>query len=177
VKQKLAIATLTFVLFAAALDAQMRPTPAPELKKLDYFAGTWKVDADMKPSSFGPGGKMSGTDTVEWMQGNFFLVIRSTYSSQAMGSGTGYGFLGYDAQKKQYTYEAFNSDGEHEIATGTPDADGKVWTWYSSADAPGPMKFRYTETIVSPASYKMKFEMSKDGNNWSNVMEGTATKQ
>lgn len=177
-KHKLIVATLALLLFAAAVAAPMqRPTPAPELKKLDYFAGTWKVDADMKPSSFGPGGKMTGTDNVEWMQGNFFMVIHASFSSQSMGSGTGYGFLGYDPQKKQYTYEAFNSDGEHEVATGTLDADGKVWTWYSEPASPSPMKWRYTETVVSPASYKVKFDMSQDGNNWSNVMEGTATKQ
>jgi hypothetical protein len=170
--------TIASLFLAAAASAQMqRPTPAPELKKLDYFSGTWNVEAEMKPSPFGPGGKMTGTDRTEWMQGNFFMVIHSTYSSQSMGSGTGYGFLGYDAQKKQYTYEAFNSDGEHEVATGTPDAEGKVWTWYSSGDGPSPMKWRYTETVLSPASYAMKFEMSKDGNAWSSVMEGKATKQ
>lgn len=170
--------TIALLVFAAAASAQMqRQTPAPELKKLDYFAGTWTVDADMKPSSFGPGGKMTSTDHVEWMQGNFFMIIHSKFSSQSMGSGVEYAVLGYDSNKKQYTYESFNSDGEHEVATGTPDAEGKVWTWYSSSEGPSPMKWRYTETILSPTSYSIKFEMSPDGNTWSSVMEGKATKQ
>jgi Protein of unknown function (DUF1579) len=178
VKQKLLAVTVASLLFAAAVAAQMQHrTPAPELKKLDYFAGTWKVDADMKPSPLGPGGKMTGTDRVEWMQGNFFMVIHSTFSSQTMGSGVGYGFLGYDPKKKEYTYEAFDSDGEHETATGTVDADGKVWTWNSSGNGMPAMKSRYIETVLSPDSYEIKFEMSQDGNNWSSVMQGKATKQ
>jgi hypothetical protein len=175
-KRKLLIVTISSVLLAAVALAQMqhRP-PAPELKKLDYFAGDWKVDVTMKPSPFGPGGKMTGTDHVQWMQGNYFMIIHSTFSSESMGSGVEYGVLGYDTDKKQYTYESFNSDGEHEVATGTPDADCKVWTWYSSPG--GSMKWRYTETVVSPTSYTVKFEMSQDGNTWSSVMDGTVTKQ
>lgn len=178
------VVTVAFaaLLFAALAPAQMqRPAPAPELKKLEYFVGNWNAEADMKPSSFGPGGKITETYHVQWMQGNFFLIMHSTFSSQTMGSGVEYAVFGYDANKKQYTYESFNSDGEHEVATGNPDADGKVWTWYSttrsSPDTPGPMKWRYTETILSPTSYSMKFEMSQDGKTWSSIMEGKAAKQ
>jgi hypothetical protein len=39
------------------------------------------------------------------------------------------------------------------------------------------MKWRYIETILSPTSYTIKFEMSQDGNTWSTVMDGKATKQ
>jgi Protein of unknown function (DUF1579) len=177
-KRHLITAASTALLFAGIASAQMQhPAPAPELKKLDYFAGTWNFDANMKASPMGPGGTMTGTDHYEWMQGNYFLIVHSKYSSASMGSGVGYGVLGYDTNKKQYTYESFNSDGEHEVATGSPDADGKVWTWYSAGDTGGPMKWRYTETILSPTSYTIKFEMSQDGTTWSSVMDGKATKQ
>lgn len=177
-KRKLLTGALAAALFAAIVSAQMRPpAPAPELKKLDYFAGDWSIEANMKASSFGPGGKMTGTDHIEWMQGNFFMIIHSKFSSQSMGNGVEYAVMGYDSNKKQYTYESFNSAGEHEVATGTPDTDGKVWTWYSSPDTPGPMKWRYVETVLSPTSYTIKFDMSQDGKTWSSVMDGTATKQ
>jgi Protein of unknown function (DUF1579) len=173
----LTIAILGGVFTAAAYGQMPHPTPAPELKKLEYFAGDWKVDAEMKPSPFGPGGKITETAHAEWMQGNFFMILHSKYSSESMGSGVEYAVLGYDPAKKQYTYESFNSDGEHEVATGTPDADGKLWTWYSSPDPAMPMKWRYTETVLSPSSYAIKFEMSKDGQTWSSIMEGKATKE
>lgn len=172
--QSIAIASL---LFTGSVSAQMqRPAPAPELKKLEYFAGMWKMDAETKPSSFGPGGKLTGTDHIQWMEGNFFMIIHSKFSSQAMGDGVEYAVMGYDSKKKQYTYESFNSAGEHEVATGTLDSEGKVWTWYSAPDTGGPMKWRYTETVLSPASYTIKFEMAPDGTSWSSVMEGKATK-
>ncbi|MBV9761766.1 MAG: DUF1579 family protein [Acidobacteriaceae bacterium] len=164
------------LLFAAAATAQMQPPkPAPELAKLEFFVGNWKTEADMKPSSFGPGGKATTVDHIEWMQGRFFLIMHSKYSSN-MGSGVEYSVFGYDSKRNVYTYESFNSDGEHEVATGTLDADGKVWTWNSSPDTGGPMKWRFTETVLSPASYSLKFEMAADGKTWSSIMEGKAAK-
>ena len=71
-----------------AVTAQMpMPKPAPELAKLDYLAGTWTSDADLKPSPFGPGGKMTSTDEARWMEGKFFLVMHSKFTG-AMGDGT-----------------------------------------------------------------------------------------
>src|SRR5215472_12408176 len=31
------------------------PKPAPELKKLDYFVGTWTADGELKPGPLGAG--------------------------------------------------------------------------------------------------------------------------
>ncbi len=170
--------TIASLLLAAGAFAQTpHPTPAPELKKLDYFSGNWTTEAQMKPSPYGPGGKVTGSDHIEWMQGDFFMIIHSTFSSASMGDGVEYAVMGYDSTKKQYTYESFNSMGEHDVATCTPAADGKTWVWYSSATDASPMKWRFTETILSASSYTMKFEMSQDGTNWSSVMEGKATKQ
>lgn len=46
-----------FTFLAAAANSQMtRPTPAPELKKLDYFTGTWTSEATISPGPWGPGG-------------------------------------------------------------------------------------------------------------------------
>ncbi len=61
------------VFLVASATAQMpTPKPAPELSKLDYLAGDWVTDGDLKPSPMGPGGKMSSTDHAEWMEGKFF---------------------------------------------------------------------------------------------------------
>lgn len=176
-RRKLLGAAIATGLIGGAVYAQMGHAPAPELKKLDYFAGSWKVDADMKASPYGPGGKITGMDKCEWMQGNYFLVIHSTFNSP-MGAGVEAAYMGYDSAKKVYTYESFNSEGERESATGTVDSDGKNWSWNSAGDMGGqPGKWRYSETILSPTCYSVKFEMSRDGSNWSTVMEGKATKQ
>src|SRR5207248_7827664 len=45
------LAGVTLLLgIASSSRAQMEtPKPAPELKKLDYFAGTWSAEGDIKP--------------------------------------------------------------------------------------------------------------------------------
>src|SRR5947209_17657756 len=72
------VAALLCAVLAAAQDSPQVPKPAPELQKLNYFNGTWKMEGDMKPSPFGPGGKFTGTEHNEWMAGKFFLVSHST---------------------------------------------------------------------------------------------------
>lgn len=145
--------------------------PGPELKKLDYFAGNWKSDGEMKPGPFGPGGKISGTDHNEWMKGGFFLLSHSTNIS-AMGSETSLGIFGYDNDKKVYTFDEFNSSGESVHATGT--VDGDTWTW-TSEDKNG--KGRFSVKVLSPTSYSFKFELEPGGGNWITIVEGKATKQ
>lgn len=173
-KCKSVAAVFAPLLFSVVISAQapQAPQPAPELKKLDYFVGTWKTDADMKPSPYGPGGKVTGTDRIEWMQGNYFVLIHTNFNG-TMGSGVEVGVMGYDPAKKVYTYASYNSSGEHESATGS--VEGDTWTWNS--DAGGGMKWRYTQKMLSPTSYTIKFEMSPDGSTWATAMEGRATKQ
>ncbi len=162
-------------LMAPAQTPVEMPKPAPELKKLDYFAGNWKVEGDMKPGPMGPGGKVSGTDSWGWMEGNFFLVNHSKFTGAGMGSGSGTAFMGYDTDKKMYTYDEFNSMGETVHSTGT--VEGNTWTWLNEAKmGTQMMKGRFTVMIVSPTSYTFKFEVSQDGTAWNTVMEGKETK-
>lgn len=167
---------LTLLLAAVSALCQMEmPKPAPELKKLDYFAGSWTMDGDMKPGPMGPGGKMSGTERNKWMDGAYFLVCDSAFKS-AMGNFTGVAYMGYNSDDKVYTYDAFNTAGEAEHAKGTVDGDN--WTWTADEKMGGQtMKGRYSMKILSPTSYSFKYEMSPDGTNWNTMMEGKATKK
>jgi hypothetical protein len=114
---------------AASLWAQApAPKPGPELKKLDYFAGSWNLAGDTKPGPMGPGGKMTMTQHDQWQEGGFFLIERSNYKS-AMGNGSGIAFMGYNADEKVYTYDEFSSMGEALHATGK--FEGDTWTWTS----------------------------------------------
>ena len=72
----------------AAMAQMEAPKPAPELKKLDVFIGTWTLDGDMKPGPMGPGGKMTENEKCEGMEGGFYFVCRSEYKS-SMGNGVG----------------------------------------------------------------------------------------
>lgn len=93
-----------FLFTTLSTYAQMpTPKPAPELKKLDYFLGTWTLEGDMKPGPMGPGGKMTETERSEWMDGGFFLVSHIDFKSAGMGNGKGISFLGYNTNDKVYT--------------------------------------------------------------------------
>lgn len=163
-------ALLTLSISAAA---QM-PTPGPEHKKLDMFAGSWTLEGDVKASSMGPGGKMTETEKCEWMEGNFYVVCHSDFKS-SMGNGTGISVMGYSSDDKAYTYREFNSWGEFDDSKGS--VDGDTWTWTNDEKMGGmPFKGRFTMKIVSPTSYNFTFEMSQDGKTWNTVMDGKATK-
>jgi hypothetical protein len=151
------------------------PKPAPELKKLDYFAGTWTARGEIKPGPMGPGGQVTGTNRVRWMQGGFFLVTDSDFNGP-MGKGTETAYMGYDSDAKSYTYDSFNSLGEADHAKGK--LDGDTWTWESETRiGPQAMKARLTIKTVSSSMYKFRFETSPDGKTWSTVLEGTDTKR
>jgi hypothetical protein len=172
--KRLVLMAAILVVVASSARSQT-PAPAPELKKLDYFAGKWKMEGEVKPGPMGPGGKMTMTEEDSWMEGNFFLVSHSKFEAPGMGSGSGISFMGYNPDQKAFTYDEFNSMGEAEHSTGT--VDGDTWTWLGDEKVgPQTMKGRYTMKITTPNSYSFKFEMSPDGTTWNTVMDGTATK-
>ena len=172
------IITIVGLLFGTILLAQAQmqmPKPGPELKKLDIFLGSWAMDGDTKPGPMGPGGKFTGTEKNEWMEGSYFLLGHDDFKTP-MGDGKGLSFLGYSTEEKVYTYDAFNSMGEADHAKGT--VEGDTWTWTSEQKMGGQIiKGRYTIKMTSPTTYDMKYEMSQDGTNWSTVMEGKAKKK
>jgi hypothetical protein len=160
---------------AAAAAAQMdTPKPGPELKKIDYFTGSWTLDGDVKASAMGPAGKVTENEMCSWMDGNFFLICKVDFKS-TMGSGNGMSIMGYSADDKIYTYREFNSWGEFTDSKGS--LDGDTWTWTSDEKMDKmTMKGRFTMKIVSPTAYNFTFEMSQDGTKWTNVMDGKAAK-
>ena len=151
------------------------PTPPPELKKLDYFAGNWKTEGELKASPMGGGGKFTETTHSEWSLNHYFLVERTT-ASGSVGHLTVVAYLGYDPRDKSYSYDAFNSMGEAEHAKGV--VEGDTWTWTSPVNMGGKMmKGRFTVTVASPTSYNFKFEFAPEGGgDYTTVLEGKATK-
>jgi hypothetical protein len=176
-RPKLTQIGILVLMFAAVapVRAQMEmPKPGPELKKLDYFTGSWALDGDLKPGPMGPGGKMTMTERDEWMDGGFFMTSHSEFKS-GMGNGTAVSFMGYDPEEKTYTYDEYNSLGEAEHSKGT--LDGDTWAWTSEEKMGGQtMKGRFTMKMLSATSYSFKFEMSQDGVKWTTAMDGKATK-
>jgi len=173
-----AILVTALVLSSFAVWAQNAPKPGPEVKKLDYFVGSWTTEGTIGQGPWGAGGKFRFDDTMEWMSGNFFVVGHSDFKMPQELGGEGKEIIlwGYDTTQNLYTYDVFNSLGERESFKGT--LSGDTWTWTGEMTYEGEdMKHRMTMKVLSPASYNMKLEISMDGTTWMPFMEAKATKK
>lgn len=163
-------------LFLAAWSCCSAQTlfPTPEHQKMDYFAGDWKLEGTMKVSPTVSGGDFKSTEHSEWVSGSFFLETHSSMHS-VIGDTRGVRMMEYNADDKVYTYNAYNSLGEHQMAIGH--VQDNTWTWTSEAKMNGVFaKGRYTITPVSATAYTFKYETLTSTGSWATVMEGKATK-
>ena len=170
------IPCLVFV--AVSAMAQMGGPPGPEVKKLDYFIGTWNSEGTIAQGPWGMGGKFTSTGTSEWLPGNFFVVSHEEFKMppEVGGEGKAIAVMGYDTDANTYTFDQFNSLGRRETSKGT--VSGDTWTWTSSANYGGQeIEQKMTVKIVSPTSQTFKLEISMDGKNWMTFMDGKATKK
>jgi len=166
------------LLISSSLCAQTGPpTPAPELKKLDFLAGDWTTEGTFVPGPPGtPPAKFKTSSHAEWMEGAFFLVENGEADMEGMGKMKELVVMGYDPDQKVYTYRNFNSMGQSELSTGK--VDGDTWTWTGDEHFGGmTMKGRVTLKVLSATSYTTKFELSMDGNEWFQAMEAKSTKK
>ncbi len=111
------------------------------------------------------------------MTGNFFVIGHwdFTMPHDLGGDGEEIFVMGYDARQSVYTFDAFSSQGLHQVSKGTLADD--TWTWMSEAFSGGQaMQQKMTMKVVSAKNYKLKFELSTDGVNWTTFMEGEAKK-
>ena len=150
------------------------PKPGPEHKRLGLFAGKWSGSGEVKSGPWGPGGKMTWTETCEWFEGGFSIVCRSE-GSDPMGKLKGLSILGYNINEKHYVYLGTNSRGEVETSKGT--LQGKTWNWTSEGKMGGKnVKSNFTINELSNDAYTFKWETSVDGGPWSVAMEGKSTR-
>jgi len=166
------------IMIALSAWAQMGGPPGPEVKKLDYFVGTWTTEGTIAQGPWGMGGKFTATGTSEWTPGNFFVQSHSESKMppEVGGDSQAVMIMGYDTQQTTYTSDRFTSLGQHETSKGT--LSGDTWTWTSSSNYGGmEIQGKMTIKTLSPTSYTMKYEISMDGKTWTPFMEGKATKK
>ena len=161
-----------------AEPARAAARPAPEVAKLDYFVGKWITKGTIPPGPWGAGGGFGWTETTKWMTGNFFVVGHWDFQMPAElgGDGEEIFVMGYDANSRVYTFDAFSSQGLHQVSKGTLRDD--TWTWTSESIQSGkPVQQKMTMQALSSTAYNLKFELSSDGETWMTFMQGKATKK
>jgi hypothetical protein len=168
--------TLTYGIYTVARQSG-DTLPSSEHKKLEAFVGTWNDEAEVKPTPFGPGGKMSISESCDWFTGGFSVVCNAK-ATGLRGDLKTLVVLTYDDEEKVYRLYEFNSVGRTNEAKGT--VDGDTWTFNGESKVNGKLiRTQSTIRVTSPDSATMKSEMSVEGGQWTLVMElkGTRAKQ
>ncbi len=168
------VAAICLILSPVVVLAQREmPKPGPEHKKLDYFAGKWAAEGEMKANPFGiPAGPFTSQDDCEWFEGGFSLVCKSEGMS-AMGPTKGMGIMSYNTEEKVYTY--YGVDNSPMAMTSVPrgTVQGDTWTYSDESTMGGKtIKSRYIIEQVSPTSYTFKWESVDDNGAWQTIVEG-----
>jgi len=153
---------------------QAAPQPSPQQLAMGYFAGPWKLTGTTRISPASPAAEYRATATGEWIPGNFFLEIRYV-THGPMGDIHMVRMMEYNPADSVYTYNEYNSLGEHVVAVGK--IEGQKWVWNTTKKLNGVMtKGRYITTFVTQDAYSFKSEVQKPGGGWLTVTEGTATR-
>lgn len=175
--KRFAIVVAVVSISTGALFAQKpeMPKPGPEHQQLGAFVGNWTFEGEMKPGPMGPGGKITGTDRIQWLPGNFF-VERRFEGKGPMGEMRGVEILGYDSAKKVHTFNVFDSMGV--MGSGTMTLSDSTWTATGTGSMGGTVFHDRCTLAFGAASTTLtiKCEMSADGTTWAPTFEGKATK-
>jgi hypothetical protein len=162
----------------AASVPRIGALPSPEVKKLGYFVGKWVAKGMILPGSWGAGGKFRWTETTKWMAGHFFVIGSWDFQmpDELGGDGEEIFLMGYDPNLNAYTFDAFSSQGLHQVSRGT--LQGDTWIWISEGTFSGKSAHqKMTMKVLSPTRYTLKFEVSCDAAAWKVFMEGEARKR
>jgi len=160
--------------WSIAQPQQPAPTPSPQHQRMGYFAGNWTAEGMIRLSPKGNPAPFSLKETGEWVSEGFFLETRTSMKSP-LGHVNSVRVMGYNPENGLYTYNVYNSLGEHQMATGK--LDGNTWTWTSEQKLNGVVtQARYTITTVTPDSYTFKQEVATPSGGWATVMEGKASR-
>ena len=164
---------------SAALSARLRPTTddttevapnvGPEHRRLDAFAGSWKVTGtNLGGAPNAPNSTVTGEERYEWMPGNFFLVSHFDHRFGDGGQHTGMSVYRYDATTRCYSTHAFDNLGfARRYAVSV---DGQRWT-YSGDHERATIEFSTDGRTMS-----VYWELAADGSTWQPLCQLTLTK-
>src|SRR5262245_28410174 len=137
--------SLLSLLVVSAVAAQQSPQaakPGPEHQRLEMFLGKWAQVGEAQTSPYGPAGKVTSTDTYEWMPGGFFMLHRWEAKQGALDF-KATEILGYDARNRVYTSNIFDNFGNH--GAYKISLQGNTWTLTGDSEVGGkPLKERCT---------------------------------
>ena len=158
-----------------------RPGPAtghrprtfcPQHQRMGYFLGDWTASGTSKISPKTPAAPFTLKEHGEWVTDGYFLETKTSMKSD-LGTVNSQRVMGYNVEDKVYTYNVYNSLGEHQVALGH--LNGNTWTWNSEEKLNGiVITGRYTIVETGPNTFTFKSEVADPKGGWVTVMEGKA---
>lgn len=168
-----AVLTCCFA-FGQAPQQSSAPGVTPEHQLMGYFVGDWTAAGTSRISPKAPPAPFTLKEHGEFVTDGYFLETKTSMKS-ALGTVNSQRVMGYNVQDKVYTYNVYNSLGEHQVALGH--INGNTWTWESEEKLNGVViKGRYTVVETGPSTYSFKSEVADPKGGWATVMEGKATR-
>jgi hypothetical protein len=170
------IAILILLLSSISLaQAPQQPSPPgvlPAHQRMSFFLGDWTASGTSKISPKSPAAPFTLKERGEWVTDGYFLETKSSMKSD-LGTVNSQRVMGYNVEDKVYTYNVYNSLGEHQVALGH--LNGNTWTWDSVEKLNGiTVKGRYTIVETGPDTFTFKSEVADPKGGWISVMEGKA---
>jgi len=157
-------------------EAPEAPKPGPEHQRLEYFVGTWEMEATIAENPFAPAGKVTATEKCHWFEGGFAIVCKSE-GKGPKGETKSLAIMSYSTEEKAYTYYGVENSpmtmtkaslGQFKDGTFVYDDESKI--------GGKTVRSRYTIKELSPTSYSLKGEMVNADGQWVTMVEGTAKK-
>ena len=144
----------------------------PQHQRMSFFLGDWTASGTSKISPKGHAAPFTLKEHGDWVTDGYFLETKTSIKSD-LGTVNSVRMMGYNVEDKVYTYNVYNSLGEHQLALGH--LTGNTWTWDSAEKLNGvTVKGRYTVVETGPDTFTFKSEVADPKGGWVTVMEGKA---
>jgi len=173
---RIAIIALVLSTFALAQAPMQNAAPGLTLQHqaMSFFLGDWTASGTSKISPNTPPAPFTLKEHGEFVTAGYFLETKTSLKGP-LGTVNSQRVMGYNVEDKVYTYNVYNSLGEHQVALGH--LNGNTWVWNSEEKLNGVVvKGRYTIVENGPNTFTFKSEVADPKGGWATVMEGTATR-
>ncbi len=171
--------TVVAILFSTLALAQApmqnaAPGVTAHHQAMSFFLGDWTASGTSRISPKSPAAPFTLKEHGEFVTDGYFLESKTSMKSD-LGTVNSQRVMGYNVEGKTYTYNVYNSLGEHQVALGH--LNGNTWTWNSEEKLNGlVIKGRYTIVETGPNTFTFKSEVAAPKGGWATVMEGKATR-
>jgi len=151
-----------------------KPDAGPELQRLGWLVGSWKLDGESKGSAVMPPGKFSATVDGQWFRGGSQLICLYEIA-YPFGPVQELSVYGYDPEAKAYWNYTMDSTGLSTLGKVTIGESGWAHVWDMKIGGK-PAKWRLVFSEMRPTACAWKSDASIAGGPWTPLAEGTATR-